>query len=30
MVAAAEASGAANMVGFNYIRTPASHRSPAS
>ena len=24
MVAAAEASGAANMVGFNYIRTPAS------
>ncbi|OSP54117.1 Gfo/Idh/MocA family protein [Pseudoruegeria sp. SK021] len=25
MVAAAEASGAPNMVGFNYIRTPASH-----
>jgi predicted dehydrogenase len=24
MVAAAQASGAANMVGFNYIRTPAS------
>ena len=24
MVAAAEASGAVNMVGFNYIRTPAS------
>ncbi|MGR3464555.1 Gfo/Idh/MocA family protein [Limimaricola sp.] len=24
MVAAAEAAGAANMVGFNYIRTPAS------
>ncbi|MEM7440445.1 MAG: Gfo/Idh/MocA family oxidoreductase [Pseudomonadota bacterium] len=25
MVDAAEASGVANMVGFNYIRTPASH-----
>ncbi|WP_299809013.1 Gfo/Idh/MocA family oxidoreductase [uncultured Roseibium sp.] len=25
MVAAATASGAINMVGFNYIRTPASH-----
>ncbi|MGI9364815.1 MAG: Gfo/Idh/MocA family protein [Rhizobiaceae bacterium] len=25
MVAAAEASGCVNMVGFNYIRTPASH-----
>ncbi|WP_439123334.1 Gfo/Idh/MocA family protein [Marivita sp.] len=25
MVAAAEASGQPNMVGFNYIRTPASH-----
>jgi predicted dehydrogenase len=24
MVEAAEKSGAANMVGFNYIRTPAS------
>jgi predicted dehydrogenase len=24
MVAAAEACGVANMVGFNYIRTPAS------
>jgi predicted dehydrogenase len=25
MVAAAEAAGVANMVGFNYIRTPATH-----
>ena len=25
MVAAAEASGVVNMVGYNYIRTPASH-----
>ena len=29
MVAAAEASGAANMVGFNYIRTPASQYARA-
>jgi predicted dehydrogenase len=29
MVAAAEASGVANMVGFNYIRTPASQYARA-
>ena len=29
MVAAAEASGAVNMVGFNYIRTPASQYARA-
>ena len=29
MVAAAEASGAVNMVGFNYIRTPASQLARA-
>ena len=30
MVAAAEASGVANMVGFNYIRTPASQYARAN
>ena len=29
MVAAAEAAGAVNMVGFNYIRTPASQQARA-
>ncbi len=29
MVAAAEASGVTNMVGFNYIRTPASQYARA-
>ena len=29
MVAAAQESGCVNMVGFNYIRTPASQYAPA-